>query len=191
MFQCSGQSFGSSVSQIIGSEAAVRYADMNTLELDPQFHIKQIPCFCCHMAMTTPHHQRRQWYWYGLQLEMTHFMWPYRHETITKTCHSTQQNDQLKWLPIVVAIATDHVFTSNTESPCFCCYWQFLTTNGAGIWLQLIRFILTAGVHSVRNVTVATSTSLPSPRRSYRGHCHPGQPYHVHILCIWVLYQVN
>ena len=116
------------------------YADMNTLELDPQFHIKQIPCFCCHMAMTTPHHQRRQWYWYGFQLEMTHFMRPYRHETITKTCYNTQQNDQLKWLPIVVAIATDHVFTSNTESPCFCCYWQHLTTNGAGIRLQLIHF---------------------------------------------------
>ena len=81
------------------------YADMNTLELDPQFHIKQIPCFCCHMAMTTPHHQRRQWYWYGLQLEMTHFMWPYRHETITKICYNTQihtQNLQLKWLPLLL-----------------------------------------------------------------------------------------
>ena len=56
-------------------------------ELDPQF---QIPCFCCHMAMTTPHHQRRQLYWHGLQLEMTHFMQPYRdmHETITKTCYN-------------------------------------------------------------------------------------------------------
>ena len=137
--------------------------------------------------MTNPHHQRRQWYWYGLQLGMTHFMWPYRHATITKTCYNTQihtQNLQLKWLPILVAIATDHVFTSDTESPCFCCYWQHLTTNGAGIWLQLIHFCLFTGVHSVRNVTVATSTSLPSPRRSYRGHCHPGQPYHVHILCI-------
>ena len=41
------------------------YPDMNTLELDSQFHIKQIPCFCCHMAMTTSHYQRRQWYWYG------------------------------------------------------------------------------------------------------------------------------
>ena len=188
LFQCSGQSYGYRVSQTIVSEAAVGYTDMNTLELDPQFHIKQIPC--CHVAMTTPHHQRRQWYWYGLQLEMTHFMWPYtyRHATITKTCYNTQQNVQLKWLPILVAIATDHVFTSNTESPCFCCYWQLLTTNGAGIRLQ---FLLFTGIHSVRNVTVATSTSLPSPRRSHRGHCHLGQLYHVHILCILGLYKAN
>ena len=97
------------------------------------------------------------------------------------------QNIQLKWLPIVVAIATDHVFTSNTESPCFCCYWQHLTTNGAGM-ASINPFLLFTGVHSVRNVTVATSTSLPSPRRPYRGQCHPGQPYHVHIHCILGLY---
>ena len=74
------------------------------------------------MAMTTPHYQRRQWYWYGLQLEMTHFIQPYRHATITKICYNTQihtQHIQLKWLPIIVAIVTDYVFTSNTESPHF------------------------------------------------------------------------
>ena len=45
MVQCSGQSCGSSGSQTIASEAAVGYADMNTLVLDSQFYIKQIPCF--------------------------------------------------------------------------------------------------------------------------------------------------
>ena len=33
----------------------------------------------------------------------------------------------------VIAIATDHKCTSITESLCFCCYWQLLTTNGAGM----------------------------------------------------------
>ena len=37
MQQCYGQSYGSSVSQTIVSEAAVEYADMNTLELDSQY----------------------------------------------------------------------------------------------------------------------------------------------------------
>ena len=46
MFQCSGQSYGSSVSQIIASEAAVEYTDMTTIELDLQFYIT---CFCCHI----------------------------------------------------------------------------------------------------------------------------------------------
>ena len=48
MLQCSGQSYDSSVSQTIVSEAAVEYADMNILELDSQFHNEQIPCFCCY-----------------------------------------------------------------------------------------------------------------------------------------------
>ena len=48
MLQCSGQSYGSSVSQTIASEAAIEYEDMNTLQLDSHFHIKQSPCFCCY-----------------------------------------------------------------------------------------------------------------------------------------------
>ena len=45
MLQCSGQSCGSSGSQIIVSEAAVEYNQTDTLELD--LH-KQIPYFCCY-----------------------------------------------------------------------------------------------------------------------------------------------
>ena len=44
----------------------------------------------------------------------------------------------------VVTIATDYKCTINTEGLCFCCYWQFLTTNGAGMasnmgtWMQKV-----------------------------------------------------
>ena len=38
----------------------------------------------------------------------------------------------------------------------------------------------TTSVHTVRKVTVVTSTSRHSTRRPHRDHCHPGQQYHVH-----------
>ena len=38
----------------------------------------------------------------------------------------------------------------------------------------------TRSVHTVRKVTVVTSTSCHSTRRPHRDHCHPGQPYHAH-----------
>ena len=38
----------------------------------------------------------------------------------------------------------------------------------------------TRSVHTVRNVTVVTSTSCHSTRRQHRDHCHPRQPYHAH-----------
>ena len=38
----------------------------------------------------------------------------------------------------------------------------------------------TRSVHTVRKVTVVTSTSLHSTRRPHRDHCHPGQLYHAH-----------
>ena len=38
----------------------------------------------------------------------------------------------------------------------------------------------TRSVHTVRKVTVVTSTSRHSTRGPHRDHCHPGQPYHAH-----------
>ena len=38
----------------------------------------------------------------------------------------------------------------------------------------------TRSVHTVRKVTVVTSTSCHSTRGPHRDHCHPGQPYHAH-----------
>ena len=122
----------------------------------------------CHvsvaMAMTTPHHQRRQWYWYG---EMTHLMQPYRHTTIiTKTCYSTHANTITTHPTKVFPLCCCHSNKSAIhKSPCFCCYWEHLTTNGAGIQLQLIHFQV-----SILWDSSATSTSLSSPRRSYGGH---------------------
>ena len=103
---------------------------------------------------------------------MTH-----RLATITKTCYNTQ-------------IHTTHPTKVAPHSCCHsnrpCVYQQYIksmflllltTSDHQWCWYtaSINPFLLFAGVHSVRNVTVATSTSLPSPRRSYRGHCHPGQ----------------
>ena len=54
MLQCSGQSYGSSVSQTIVSEAVVEYNQASTLELVciNKFHVFVV------MAMTTPNQQR-------------------------------------------------------------------------------------------------------------------------------------
>jgi len=38
----------------------------------------------------------------------------------------------------------------------------------------------TTSVHTVRKVTVVTSTSCHSTRGPHRDYCHPGQPYHAH-----------
>ena len=40
--------------------------------------------------------------------------------------------------------------------------------------------VSTRSVHTVRKVTVVTSTSRHSTRGPHRDHCHPGQPYHAH-----------
>ena len=52
MLQCSGQSYGSSVSQLIESEAVVRYKHTTT----NKFNVSVA------MAMIAPHHQSSHWY---------------------------------------------------------------------------------------------------------------------------------
>ena len=146
------------------------------------------------MAMTNPHHQRRQWYWYGLQLEMTHFMWLYRHATITKNLLQ-YWNARTKPPTKVAPHSSCHSNRSCVHQQYRKSMFLLLLTTSDHQWCWYMAsinpFLLFAGVHSVRNVTVATSTSLPSPRRSYRGNCHPGQLYHVHILCSLGLYKTN
>ena len=54
--------------------------------------------------------------------------------------------------------------------------YTVLTTTYGSIFNSFPHF---ARVDTVRKVTAVTSNSLPSPRRSHRDHCHPGQPYHL------------
>ena len=77
--------------------------------VDSQFHI---PYFCCcGNDNSSPPEKTMILVWASLQI--THFIQPYRHATITKTRYNRQiqsQNIQLKWLPIVVAIVTDQQY---------------------------------------------------------------------------------
>ena len=49
----------------------------------------------------------------------------------------------------------------------------------------------TTNAHTVRKVTVVTSTSRHSTRRPHRDHCHPGQPYHAHNTLLVGQYEVR
>ena len=111
MFQCSAQLYGSSVCQTIVSEATVHgvWSDTDTVELDPHW---------TNSMFLLP--------WQCLPLEETMILvWA----SIGKDIF---QNSNWS-IGSVVAIATDHRCTSNTESLCFCCYWQLLTTNSASM----------------------------------------------------------
>ena len=86
VFQCSGQSYGSSGSKITFSEAAMGYADMNILEVESQFHIKQIPCFCCYgNDNSSPPEETMILVWASVGNDTFHST-IYRYATITKTC---------------------------------------------------------------------------------------------------------
>ena len=109
----------------------------------------------------------------------------YRHATITKTSYNRQiQSQNTKVAPHCCC----HSKRSAIQKV-YVCYWQhrppMLLVNSLNwsIFVYLQMSILW-------EMWVATRTSLPNPRRSHRSHCHPGQQYHVHILCIWVLYKI-
>ena len=111
MLQCSGQNYGSSISQLIVPEAVVG-SDIKIYTI--RYKDRKINLSVA-MAMITPHHQRSQWYWYGLQLTF--------HVITTITPKQTILNMVARqWHCHIISIQKFHIPTATV-----------LTSNGAGI----------------------------------------------------------